>query len=205
VIAALVVFGGGAAAYALSGSGGGGETPSTSTTRPPVVPQTVASVPPATGDPGPSTDQLIADLPVGFTATTCGADDPTARSIGATAYLACENGPSDGPNGATFSRYSQQSALDGGFTAAATEAKVPTVDKGELTVCRDGGSQATRYTRDEKLGGRVGCYKDAATGAAYLFWTDDKALAFGYLRRDDGDASALYRWWQGNDFTVAGR
>jgi hypothetical protein len=38
---------------------------------------------------------VIADLPVGFTATTCGADDPTARNIGATAYLACENGPSD--------------------------------------------------------------------------------------------------------------
>ncbi|WP_297503749.1 serine/threonine-protein kinase [Pseudonocardia sp.] len=206
VVAALVVFGGaGAAAYALSGSGGGRETPSTSTTRPPVVPQTVASVPPATGDPGPSTDQLIADLPVGFTATTCGADDPAARNIGATAYLACENGPSDGPNGATFSRYSQQSALDGGFTAAATAAKVPTVEKGELTVCRDGGSQATTYTRNEKLGGRVGCYKDAATGAAYLFWTDNEALAFGYLRRDDGDTSTLYRWWQGNDFTVAGR
>jgi serine/threonine-protein kinase len=148
---------------------------------------------------------LIADLPAGFTSTTCDADDSTARNIGATAYLVCENGPSGGPNGATFSRYSQQSALDGGFTAAATAAKVPTVENGELTVCRDGRSQATAYTRGEKPGGRVGCYKDAGTGAAYLFWTDNEALAFGYLHRDDGDASALYAWWQDNDFTVPGR
>jgi serine/threonine protein kinase len=58
VAAALVVLGaGGAAAYALSGSGDGGASPSTTTTRPPAVPQTVASVPPATGNPGPSTDR----------------------------------------------------------------------------------------------------------------------------------------------------
>ncbi|MCW0214572.1 MAG: serine/threonine protein kinase [Pseudonocardia sp.] len=206
VVAVLVVVGGaGTLVSQLGGSGGGGGTTETSTTRPPVVPQTVASVPPTGGDPGPATNQLIADLPSGFTSTNCTADDSTARNIGATAYVICENGPGDGANGATFSRYSAQSTLDGGFTAAATAAKVPTVENGELAVCKNGTSQATTYTRNDKLGGRMGCYKDATTGNAYLFWTDNEALAFGYVRRDDGNTTALYDWWQDNDFTVAGR
>ena len=195
IVALVVLLGGlGTAGYLLIGRIGGADTPVTPVTPTPTL-QTVPTAEPGSGDAA-----LLASLPVGFSAANCTADVGVATSIGGTSYLACENGPADGPDGATFSRYDQQSLLDAGFDGAATAANVPQQQDAQHADCRTGVSLATGYAVDNRFAGRVGCYIDPS-GAAYLFWSDNAALSFGYLRRTDGDAAVLYDWWVAHDFT----
>ena len=49
------------------------------------------------------------------------------------------------------------------------------------------------------LGGQVGCFTDI-DGTAYLFWTDEAALAIAYVGQNEGAAGALYTWWNSVDF-----
>lgn len=158
---------------------------------------TPQSVP--TAVPGSEDAQLLASLPAGFSATNCTADLQTATNIGGTSYFGCENGPTDGPDGATFSRYGQQSLLDAGFDGAATADNVPQQQGAQHADCRNGTSLATGYSVDGRFAGRVGCYVEPG-GSAFLFWTDNTALSFGYLRRSDGNAGLLYDWWLAHDF-----
>ncbi|GAA4551534.1 serine/threonine-protein kinase [Pseudonocardia xishanensis] len=199
VVALVVLLGGlGTAGWLLIGRVSGGGTPATPTApptpTPTPTPQTVPGAEPGSGDAA-----LLAALPAGFSATNCTPDVGVAASIGGTSYLACENGPADGPDGATFSRYDQQSLLDAGFDGAATAANVPQKQDAQHADCRTGVSLATGYAVNDKFAGRVGCYLDPS-GAAYLFWSDNAALSFGYLRRTDGNAAVLYDWWVAHDF-----
>jgi serine/threonine-protein kinase len=193
VLAVVVLLAGlGTAGYLLVDRVAGHTDPTPSAPTP--TPQPVSTALPGSGD-----AQLLADLPEGFSAANCTPDLQTATRIGGTSYLGCENGPADGPDGGTFSRYASQSLLDEGFDGAATAANVPQQQGAEHSACRDGTSLATGYSVNDRFAGRVGCYLDPS-GAAYLFWTDDTALSFGYLRRSDGNASLLYDWWLAHDF-----
>jgi serine/threonine kinase PknH len=169
-------------------------TSATTTPTPTPTPQAVTTAVPGSEDP-----QLLASLPGGFSSTNCAPNLQTATNIGGTSYFVCENGPADGPDGATFSRYAQQSLLDAGFDGAATAENVPLQQDAQHAECRNGAKIATGYSVDGRFAGRVGCYLDPS-GAAYLFWSDNAALSFGYLRRTDGNAGLLYDWWLANDF-----
>ncbi|GAA1829873.1 serine/threonine-protein kinase [Pseudonocardia ailaonensis] len=182
-----------------AGSSSAAQTAGPRSTAPQIAPGTaLPSAGPAA--PGSPAAALVADLPPGFTAATCVPDDSVSRSIGAVAYVLCEGGPADGPDGATFSRYAQQAELDEAFAGAARAANVPVVENGQHSSCKTGATLATGYSVNDQDAGRVGCYKDAASGAAFLFWIDDTAKAFGYLRRSDGDMTTLYDWWSASDF-----
>jgi serine/threonine-protein kinase len=205
VVGVLVVLGGLATAVLLLVRGG--STPAPTPTAPPTATRsapTAQSVAPTVAA-GSGDAALLADLPAGFSTANCTADAGTASTIGALSYLVCENGPADGPDGGTFTRYAQQSRLDEGFDGAARAASVPLVENGQHSGCRTGTTIATGYSQNDRFAGRVGCYHDAASGAAYLFWADNTALALGYLRRSDGDMAALYDWWSANDFRAPGR
>ncbi|MFR9804325.1 protein kinase domain-containing protein [Pseudonocardia sp. RS010] len=178
--------------------------PAPATAPTPTPTPTPQSVAPTTA-PGSGDAALFADLPAGFSRSNCTAEAGTASTIGALSYLVCEDGPVDGPDGATFTRYAQQSQLDDGFDGAARAENVPLVENGQHSGCRTGTAIATGYSQNDEFAGRVGCYVDTAGGAAYLFWADYKALALGYLRRSDGDTTALYDWWSANDFRAPGR
>ncbi|MCE0765687.1 protein kinase [Pseudonocardia kujensis] len=207
VAGVLIVLAGLAAVGVLLVRGGGSTsdpTPAAAPTPAPTAATPAQSVVPTVAA-GSGDAALLADLPAGFSARNCSADANTAATIGAVSYLVCEDGPADGPDGGTFTRYDQQSRLDDGFDGAARAANVPLVENGQHSSCKTGTTIATGYSQNDVFAGRVGCYRDAASGAAYLFWADDKALAFGYLRRSDGDMTALYDWWSAHDFSAPGR
>lgn len=193
VTCVVLVAGLGVAGYFVNRVVTGASAPTTTPTPTP-TPQAVT-----TAVPGSEDAQLLAALPTGFSTTNCTPNLQTATTIGATGYVECENGPADGPDGATFSRYAQQSLLDGGFDGAATADDVSVQQGAEHAQCRTGATLATGYSVDGRFAGRVGCYLDPS-GAAYLFWSDNAALSFGYLRRTDGNAAVLYDWWLANDF-----
>ncbi|GAA4710940.1 serine/threonine-protein kinase [Pseudonocardia yuanmonensis] len=203
VAGVLLVLGGLATAGVLLVRGASSAPTPTPTAAPTTAP-TAQSVAPTLAA-GSGDAALFADLPAGFSTANCTADAGTAGTIGAVSYLECENGPADGPDGGTFTRYAQQSELDEGFDGAARSANVPLVENGQHSSCKTGTTIATGYSQNDRFAGRVGCYVDAASGAAYLFWADNAALAFGYLRRSDGDMTALYDWWSANDFRAPGR
>lgn len=156
---------------------------------------------------------LLAILPQPFPAADCSPDPESARRLGATAQLTCSGASTidpDGPEQGAFSSFTEQSAMKQAYDDAVRAGNLQFIDNEtvDLPICRDRGSLATgynNYNRDGGPGGDVGCYIDAGDGAAYLFWTDVDALAFGYVMRSDGDAAKLYDWWQANDFKVAGR
>ncbi|GAA2856015.1 serine/threonine-protein kinase [Pseudonocardia halophobica] len=207
VVAGVLIVLGGLATAGVLLVRGAGSTPAPTPTAAPTAPPTAAtpqSVAPTVAA-GSGDAALFADLPAGFSTSNCTADAGTAGTIGAVSYLECENGPADGPDGGTFTRYDQQSRLDEGFDGAARSANVPLVENGQHSSCKTGTTIATGYSQNDEFAGRVGCYVDAASGAAYLFWADNAALALGYLRRSDGDMTALYDWWSANDFKAPGR
>ena len=199
VVAVLVVLAvaGGGIAWALlstgSSSGSGGSSavalPPTSTLPPTTVPPTSIST--------PESDRLLAELPAGYGATNC---DPSSLP-GAVATVTCASAPTtgDGPTSATFTRYASVTEMDAAFTTLADEEGIPP-EVGPIENCNTNGTSRGRYTRPSgSLGGQVGCFTDI-DGTAYLFWTDEAALAIAYVGQNEGAAGALYTWWNSVDF-----
>jgi serine/threonine kinase PknH len=177
----------------------------TSTSAPPptsTTSQAGTATAPAT-DPAAAANLLLAELPVGFGPANCAAVEDKRIELQAVAYVECATGVEGGPTGATFTRYATQAQMAQAFTDAADAEGIPP-EPGTLENCATATSQRLSYNRSgtAEEAGSVACYTESDTGASFLIWTDNDALALGYLRHDTGDAGALYTWWQGNDFQV---
>ncbi|MHA6781325.1 protein kinase domain-containing protein [Pseudonocardia saturnea] len=201
VVATLALVGGGIV-WAVT-SGGGGGTPiagPTTTAAPSTPPVTTGQTPPPTTAPSsPEIDLLLTELPDGFGVSNC----TPGTSEGAIAYVTCPAPPftGTGPTGGEFARYASipemNTAFDG-FTEVEGISSVPTT----IDDCAANNTTRAVYTRENGgLGGQLACFTDP-DGVAYLFWTDEAAVAIGYVSNSGGDAAALYDWWKANDFVA---
>lgn len=139
--------------------------------------------------------ELLAVLPVGFTATNCApAADQHPGEV--TAALRCGPGPADGPSSATFLRFRDVGELDRFMAADSRERMLP-YDSG---TCRDGDQVQTTWTKNGQIAGLLACYVEAGN-ARTIRWTDRRAIAMGVITRTDGDIAALYDWWVRYDFS----
>jgi serine/threonine kinase PknH len=210
-IAALLVLalvGGGITWAVLAGNGGGegGDVALPPVTTPPSsAPLTapVTTTPPTSEPAAPATDEterLLADLPAGFGPDICSPD--TIEGSQAIATVNCPSPPTTGTgvSDALFARYADVPSLDADFEIYASTSG--TVASTQIDDCASGDPVRIVYNRGEvsDLGGQVACFVE--NGVAYLVWTDDAAVALGYLSNADGDVAALYEWWKTNDFTA---
>ncbi|MDN5933400.1 MAG: hypothetical protein L0I24_20440, partial [Pseudonocardia sp.] len=200
VVVATLALVGGAIVWAVT-SGGGGGTPiaAPTTTAAPSIPPTTTTIPPTTAPSSPETDLLLSELPDGFGVSNC----TPGTSAGAIAYVTCPAPPTSGtgPTGGEFARYASipemNTAFDG-FTEVEGISSVPTT----IEDCNTNNDTRAVYTRENGgLGGQLACFTDP-DGVAYLFWTDEAAIAIGYVSNSGGDAAALYDWWYANDFVA---
>ncbi|MHA6793308.1 serine/threonine-protein kinase [Pseudonocardia bannensis] len=199
-VAAAVVVAGVVVIIAVLRGGGTGTAIGPDATTAPASPPTSAATP--TGaTPDAATQLLLNQLPNGFGASNCTPDASLGGQPGATAYVVCNSGPVGGPSSATFTRYATRTQMDESFEQAAAGEGIPTA-LGKVEDCRGGANLRASYVRGEVEGGSVGCFTEASSGAAFLFWTDNAALAFGYVRGEDGDRAKLYDWWQSTDFVT---
>ncbi|MBC8094128.1 MAG: hypothetical protein H7Y15_19785, partial [Pseudonocardia sp.] len=157
--------------------------------------------------PAPSTaatDLLLSELPRGYGPANC---EPSELEGGvATAFVACPAAPSTGvgPTGGTFARFGSLSEMDGFFDSLANSEGISSVE-GALEDCAANNDTRTTYIRESgAAGGQLACFTDP-DGYSYLFWTDEGAIAIGYVSQDSTDAAALFEWWKGVDFYVANR
>ncbi|MDP1806974.1 MAG: hypothetical protein Q8K72_17495, partial [Acidimicrobiales bacterium] len=161
------------------------------------------TAPPVTTEPttpsSPEIDLLLTELPAGFDESIC----TPGTSPGAIAYVTCPapQFSGTGPTGGEFARYASIAEMDAafdGFAAVEGISPVPTM----IDDCAITATTRAVYTRDNGgLGGQLACFTDPE-GVAYLFWTDEAALAIGYVSNSIGDAPALYEWWKANDFVA---
>jgi serine/threonine-protein kinase len=190
VLAAVVAVGGVMLASDLGAgttSGTGGATPSTT---PP---------PPATED-----DKLLAGLPAGFSAQNCTPDTVSRDKVGASAYVNCNSGPSDGPGTASFARFATKDGLQKAFLRAAGDARIVAAPGQRIDICRQGRTNLGPWVvgrQADVVRGQMACIV-AADRAAYLLWSDDATRSFGYVTRADGNAAVLYDWWRKADFRL---
>jgi serine/threonine protein kinase len=200
VVATLALVGGGIV-WAVT-SGGGGSTPAPPTVAAPPSssgPTTEPTTPPTSAPSSPEIDRLLADLPDGYGVSNC---EP-GTSAGSIAYVTCPALPfsGTGPTGGEFARYATIPEMDtafDGFTEVEGISSEPTT----IEDCQANNTTRAIYTRQNGgLGGQLACFTDSG-GVAYLFWTDEAALAIGYVSNSDGDAAALYDWWSSNDFVA---
>jgi serine/threonine kinase PknH len=156
----------------------------------------------ATPEAGPTPDPalssadraLLAALPPGYTAATCGPDP--ARPPSATAALRCGAGPAGGPDIAEFVRFGDVGTLDRFVAEDARQRQLP-LDTGS---CREGAPVQTTWSKNGQIAGLLACYVDPTAGRT-LRWTDHAALAMGVISRADGNSAALYDWWTRYDVT----
>ncbi|WP_239028162.1 serine/threonine-protein kinase [Pseudonocardia acidicola] len=193
VATVLVVTGGAVLVHAAGGTTGGGRS---GTRAPSPTPTTLTS-----GTLTPQTRLLLGQLPDGFGPADCSPDGSMGGQPGATAYVVCDSGPPGGPTSATFTRYTTRDQMDQTFEQAAISEGIPGVP-GKAEDCRAGTRVRAGYDRGAGQRGAVGCFRESPGGAGYLFWTDDAALAFGYVRAEDGDLAKLFDWWQSTGFTI---
>lgn len=208
-VAVLAVIGGGIA-LALTTGGGGGTTiaapPTTTappTTAPTTVPPTTTAAPtttPATA----ATDLLLDELPTGYGPDNC---EPSELVDGvATAFVACPSDPAtgSGPTGGTFARFASVAEMDSFFDSVTESEEISSVP-GTIDLCATNNDNRAIYDRDSgSLGGQLACFTDP-DGVSYLVWTDESAVAIGYVSQSETDAAALYEWWKDVDFYVANR
>jgi hypothetical protein len=87
--------------------------------------------------------------------------------------------------------------MDGDFDIYASTSGA--VEAAQIDDCASGDPVRIVYGREtSELGGQVACFVEQ--GVAYLVWTDDAAVALGYVSNASGDVAALYEWWKANDF-----
>ncbi len=206
-IVALVVLalvGGGITWGVLANSSGGGGTVAQPTTTPPTsapvtAPQTTEppvsepTTAPATNE----TDRLLSDLPAGFGPDICSPD--TIEGSQAIATVNCPAAPTigTGVSDGLFARYADVPTMDADFDIYASTSGA--VASQQIDDCASGDPVRVVYSRETSdLGGQVACFVEQ--GVAYLVWTDDAAVALGYVSNGDGDVAALYEWWKANDF-----
>ena len=167
--------------------------------RVPTTPPPGATSEPAAPTPDPALSPadraLLAALPPGFTAATCGADP--ARPPSATAALRCGASLTGGPDTAEFVRFADVETLDR-FVADDARRRLLPLDAGS---CRDGDALQTTWSKNGQVAGLLACYPDPMAGRT-LRWTDRSALAMGVITRVDGNSAALYDWWTRYDFTT---
>ncbi|MBW0093325.1 hypothetical protein I4I77_27475, partial [Pseudonocardia sp. KRD-188] len=123
---------------------------------------------------------------------------------GATAFVVCAGPPSTGtgPTSATFARYASLDDMNSTFTSLADVEGIPGTT-GTIQECAEPASVRAVFSRQGGgLGGQVACFTETDTGTSYLFWTDEAALAIGYVAESSGDAGALYDWWNSVDFVA---
>ncbi|MCX6463201.1 MAG: serine/threonine-protein kinase [Pseudonocardiales bacterium] len=198
IVVALVA--GGVVWATLAGGSGGGTGPATTVAQPTTTPAAPPSTTPPTSAPSsPDTDRLLGELPAGY-----GADNCTPEPLqGAVASVVCAGPPTTGtgPTSGTFTRYASVADMDAAFDALADAQSIPE-EAGRIEDCDTNGISRARYSRQSgALGGQVGCFTDT-TGTAYLFWTDEAAVAIGYVGQSGGAGSALFQWWNTVDFDV---
>ncbi|MGE3289362.1 MAG: protein kinase [Pseudonocardia sp.] len=170
-------------------AGTGGSSGSTTTSRAPLT----------------EDQKLLAGLPAGFSDANCDPDPQTRDKVGAIAYVNCNNGPSDGPNTASFARFATTDALEKEFLQAAGDARIVASPGAKIDVCRDGRTTLGpwgRNTNTNVVSGQVACVVARSDGAAYLLWSDEETRSFGYVTRADGKAAVLYDWWAGANFRL---
>ncbi|GAA2551189.1 serine/threonine-protein kinase [Pseudonocardia hydrocarbonoxydans] len=200
VVATLAVVGGAIVWFVTAGGGGTPVTPPTTSAAPVTSAPPTSAPPPTTTASTPETDLLLAELPAGYGPSNCAPD----LLDGATAFVVCAGPPTTGtgPTGASFARYASIQELDAAFDALAVDGGI-TGSPVELTTCRGTATARATYSRaDENLaGGQAACFTDSS-GVSTLFWTDEAAVAIGYVVSDTGQAAALYDWWLSVDFVA---
>ncbi|WP_214369973.1 serine/threonine-protein kinase [Pseudonocardia sp. H11422] len=200
IVLAAVVVAGVVVIIAVFRGWGAGAASGPDAAQTPAPPPTSAAVPTGAA-PDAATRLLLNQLPNGFGASNCTPDASLGGQPGAIAYVVCDSGPIGGPASATFTRYATRTQMDQSFEQAAASEGIPPA-LGKIEDCRAGTNVRAEYVRDEVEGGTVGCFTEASSGTAFLFWTDNTALAFGYVRGEDGDLAKLYDWWQSTDFVA---
>lgn len=132
---------------------------------------------------------LAASLSKGYGLNTC-----TAAKLGTNqlAALACGQNPDpSGPVQAKYYLFSTTDAMDVFFNA--------NIQEDVLTTC---GTDSTPSPSPWHQGGAGSNAGQMACGtyqnAAEIIWTNDTKHVMSYIRGQNGDASALYQWWQAN-------
>jgi len=200
VVFAAVVVGGGFVLASRSGAG------TTTTTAAPTTPTSTRTAPPTNRQPDTPDGRLLAGLPAGFGPVNCSADGRRRDAIGAQSYVACEAGPADGPATAEFARFGTREGLDREFSRAVQAANITAANGQTIEVCAQGATNVGTWRTNEAIDrsgrpivlGRAACVVSA--GRAFILWTDEATLSYGYVARGDANAAVLYEWWRKANF-----
>lgn len=183
VVGAFVLVGG-----MKGGNGGGGATGTTNTDT--TTPSTSPSAPASTED------RLRALLPQGFRRETC-RTTPLAGD-GDVAALDCGRAQiQPGPDTSAFYLYPSASTLDQAFLGDAQSANLGELPSG--TDCPDGQGYEDYNDGNGHRLGQLGCYVEAGSNDAVLFWTQDDHYAEGVVAVSGGGAAGLatlVTWWK---------
>ncbi|MEI4271766.1 serine/threonine-protein kinase [Klenkia sp. LSe6-5] len=192
VVAVMVVV---AVVVTRSGGDGGTSVSAAPTTDAPTTSADPTSTATSTSPPDDdtATEALLARLPADFEEQDC--EEYQLPSDGAEAAVECGGSISGtGPEAARFYGYPDVETLRDAFQGD--------VDRNGLTrVTAEDGCPGTPGWLDYNgadgvEAGSVACFVDA-DGFGIIFWTQEDALAEGYVAVSDGEAdlAALWEWW----------
>lgn len=158
-----------------------------STSGPGEAPPARTGPPAFTGLTSPQ-NRLLTSMPSDYDLQNC-TPDPSLETAGRPAGFTCSNAglPPDAPDSANFTLYDDVEGLGGAFAQLLAANAVP------ATASCPAFPGSGPYG-DPPDGSQVACYRTA--DSVSIAWTNASDRTFAIASRFDGDAAALYRWWE---------